>query len=103
MRKNMIKITLNEALQKKGRSVYWLTQNSGVPHVTLWKLSKAETQNSINLPVLSRICAALRCEPGDLLKFVPDAEADAIAAVVQARDGETREPAKKSAKKGSTK
>ena len=103
MRKNMIKITLNEALQKKGRSVYWLTQNSGVPHVTLWKLSKAETQNSINLPVLSRICAALQCEPGDLLKFVPDAEANAIAAVVQAREGENREPAKKATKKATKK
>ena len=99
MRKNMIKITLNEALQKKGRSVYWLTQNSGVPHVTLWKLSKAETQNSINLPVLSRICAALQCEPGDLLKFVPDAEDEAIAAVVKVRHGETRKAVKKGAKK----
>jgi putative transcriptional regulator len=98
MRRNMIKITLNEALQKKGRSVYWLTQNSGVPHVTLWKLSKAETQNSINLPVLSRICAALECEPGDLLKFVPDAEAEAIAAVVKARGGENGEGAKKTKK-----
>ena len=99
MRKNMIKITLNEALQKKGHSVYWLTQNSGVPHVTLWKLSKAETQNSINLPVLSRICAALQCEPGDLLKFVPDAEDEAIAAVVKVRQGESGKAVKKGAKK----
>jgi putative transcriptional regulator len=98
MRKNMIKITLNEALQKKGRSVYWLTQNSGVPHVTLWKLSKAETQNSINLPVLSRICAALQCEPGDLLKFVSDAEAEAITAVVKARGGDRGGGVKKSKK-----
>jgi putative transcriptional regulator len=103
MRKNMIKITLNEALQKKGRSVYWLTQNSGVPHVTLWKLSKAETQNSINLPVLSRICAALQCEPGDLLKFVPDAEAEAIAAIVKVRGGEPEEAGAKKSKKGSAK
>jgi putative transcriptional regulator len=98
MQKNMIKITLNEALRKKGRTVYWLTQNSGVPHVTLWKLSKAETQNSINLPVLSRICATLECEPGDLLKFVPDAEDKAIASVVKVREAGT-----KSAKKGSAK
>ncbi|MGH9754949.1 MAG: helix-turn-helix domain-containing protein [Blastocatellia bacterium] len=99
----MIKITLNEALEKKGRSVYWLTQNSGVPHVTLWKLSKAETQNSINLPVLSRICAALQCEPGDLLKFVSDAEAEAIAAVVKVRSGEPEAGAKTAAKKATKK
>jgi putative transcriptional regulator len=95
----MIKITLNEALQKKGRTVYWLTQNSAVPHVTLWKLSKAETQNSINLPVLSRICAALECEPGDLLKFVPDAEDKAISSVVKVRDAGAKKASKKGTKK----
>ncbi len=85
MNQHMIKITLNEALQAKGRTVYWLAQNSGVPHVTLWKLSKAETQNSINLPVLSRICAALDCQVQDILVFTPDSEDKAIATLVESK------------------
>jgi putative transcriptional regulator len=89
-REPMIRITLNEALKKKGKTVYWLAQNSTVPHVTLWKLSKATTQKTINLSVMSNICAALGCEPGDLLEFIPDAKDAAIAAVVKASGGITK-------------
>lgn len=90
----MILIKLNEVLQKKGRTVYWLARNSGIPHVTLWNLSKVDTQRSINLNVLSHICAALECKPGDLLEYVPDAEDAAITALVKAKDG-TKKAAKK--------
>src|SRR5262245_28978092 len=90
MNKYMIKITLNEALQAKGRSVYWLAQNSGVPHVTLWKLSKTKTQNSINLAVLSRICAALNCRVQDVLVFTPDAEDEAIVNLVKTKDAKVK-------------
>ena len=100
MNTNMIKITLNKALQAKGRTVYWLAQNSGVPHVTLWKLSKAETQNSINLPVLSRICAALECKPGDLLEYTPDAEDEAIVSLIKSKTAKKVDAGKRPAKKG---
>jgi putative transcriptional regulator len=90
----MILIKLNEVLQKKGRTVYWLARNSGIPHVTLWNLSKVDTQRSINLNVLSHICAALECKPGDLLEYVADAEDAAITALVKAKDG-TQKAAKK--------
>ncbi|MCI0390333.1 MAG: helix-turn-helix transcriptional regulator [Acidobacteria bacterium] len=93
----MILIKLNEALEKKGRTVYWLSRNSGIPHVTLWNLSKVDTQRSINLNVLSHICAALECKPGDLLEYVPDAEDQAIVTMVKAKDG-TRKAAKKGAR-----
>ena len=81
----MIVIKLNEVLQAKGRTVYWLAQHSGIPHVTLWSLSKVTTQRSINLSVLSRICAALECLPGDLLLYVPDAEDEAIVSLVKSK------------------
>lgn len=85
----MILIKLNEVLKAKGRTVYWLSRYAGIPHVTVWKLSKKETQNSINLSVLSRICAALECQPEDLLKFTPDADDKAIATLARTK------PAKK--------
>lgn len=98
MKKPMILIRLNEALQKKGRTVYWLARNSGIPHVTLWNLSKVDTQRSINLNVLSHICAALDCKPGDLLEYVPDAEDEAIALLVKTKDGIEKAAKKKGAR-----
>lgn len=85
MKTPMVIIKLNEVLQEKGRTLYWLAQNSSIPHVTLWNLSKVKTQRSINLSVLSRICAALECLPGDLLVYVPDPEDEAVSAMVKSR------------------
>ena len=102
MNNPMIQIKLNEALEKKGRTVYWLARTSGIPHVTLWNLSKVDTQRSINLNVLSHICAALECKPGDLLEFVPDAEDEAIASVVKVKDAATKTAKKKGAREGKT-
>src|SRR5262245_25230624 len=95
MKNPMILIKLNEALEKRGRTVYWLARTSGIPHVTLWNLSKVDTQRSINLNVLSHICAALECKPGDLLEFVPDAEDEAITTLAR-----TKDKIEKAAKKG---
>jgi len=94
----MILIKLNQVLEKKGRTVYWLARSSGIPHVTLWNLSKVDTQRSINLNVLSHICAALDCKPGDLLEYVPDAEDEAVAAFVRAKDGIEKAAKKKGAR-----
>lgn len=94
----MILIKLNDVLEKKGRTVYWLARNSGIPHVTLWNLSKVDTQRSINLNVLSHICAALECKPGDLLEYIPDAEDNAIASFIKAKDGIEKAAKKKGAR-----
>ena len=98
MRNPMILIKLNDVLEKKGRTVYWLARNSGIPHVTLWNLSKVDTQRSINLNVLSHICAALERKPGDLLEYAPDAEDTAISAFVKAKDGVAKAAKKKGAR-----
>jgi len=98
MNNPMILIKLNEALEKRGRTVYWLARNSGIPHVTLWNLSKVTTQRSINLNVLSHICAALECKPCDLLEYVADAEDAAIIALVKAKDGVVKAAKKKGAR-----
>ena len=77
-----------------------LLVGENVPHVTLWNLSKVDTQRSINLNVLSHICAALECTTGDLLEFVPDAEDEAIASVVRVKDAATKTAKKKGAREG---
>src|SRR5262245_56812283 len=85
MNTGVIQIRLNDLLEKKQRTLYWLAKNSGVPYVTLWSMQKKDTQDSIRLPVLSRICTALECLPGDLLFYVPDAEDKAVASLIKSQ------------------
>lgn len=89
----MILIKLNEVAEKKGRTLYWLSRNADIPYVTLWNISQKENQNSISLPVLSKLCTALECKPGDLLEHITDAEDQAIVSFIKSR-------AAKKAKKG---
>lgn len=81
----MILIRLNEVAEKKGRSLYWLSRNADIPYVTLWNISQKQNQSSISLPVLSKLCTALECKPGDLLEYVADADDAAIASFIKTR------------------
>ena len=97
MKQSMILIKLNEMTEKKGRSLYWLSRNADIPYVTLWNMSQKESQSSISLPVLSKLCTALECKPGDLLEYIADAEDSAIASLIKSK------AAAKKSKKGSAK
>jgi putative transcriptional regulator len=81
----MILIKLNEVAEKRGRTLYWLSRNADIPYVTLWNMSQKETQSSISLPVLSRLCTALECRPGDLLEHVTDADDEAITSFIKSK------------------
>lgn len=104
MNNSMILIKLNEMLEARGKTVYWLSRVAGIPHVTVWNLSRKKSQSSINLSVLSRICTALNCLPGDLLEYLPDVEDRAIATLVEAQAAKygTGKAEKKPVKKRST-
>ena len=58
----MIKINLEKLLA--GRSVYWLSQETGIRWATLSAMLNQKAVR-IDLPLLDRICAALKCQPGD--------------------------------------
>jgi len=64
----MIEIRIDELLEKRERSFYWLSKQSGISHTTLWRLKKGKALG-INFATLEKICGILDCEPGDLLKF----------------------------------
>jgi putative transcriptional regulator len=81
----MILIKLNEILEREEKSLYWLSANSGVSYVSLWKLSKKETQKSINLDMLSRVCSALNCKVQEILVYVEDEEDLAIKNLVKSK------------------
>ena len=62
--RRMIKIELEKLLD--GRSLYWLSQATGIRWATVSAMSSGKAQR-LNLDDLDAICDALKCEPGDLL------------------------------------
>lgn len=60
-------------LQSRGYHKYTLRQLAGISAPTIAKLSKGET---VNTAVIDRICAALDCQPGDIMEYRKNARAE---------------------------
>ena len=59
----MIRIELEKLLD--GRSLYWLSQQTGIRWATLAAMANGKAQR-LNLEDIDSICDALECAPGDL-------------------------------------
>ncbi len=68
----MIDVRLDVLLTERGRSYYWLAKETGVSHTTLWRLRKGKALG-INFETLEKICGALECQPGDVLRLAAGA------------------------------
>lgn len=64
----MIEIRVDELLEERGRTFYWLAKETGISHSTLWRLKKGKSVG-INFATLERICQTLICQPGDVLRL----------------------------------
>lgn len=64
----IIEVRIDALLEKRGRTFYWLSKQTGISHTTLWRLKKGKALG-INFVTLEKICQALECEPGDVLKL----------------------------------
>ena len=62
---------LDEILEQKEKSLYWLQKETGISYSALHKLRK-DRARSMDYEVLEKICAVLDCEPGDLIVRVAD-------------------------------
>jgi putative transcriptional regulator len=62
----MIQIQVDQLLARRGRTFYWLAKETGISHTTLWRLKKGKALG-INFNTLEKICAALECQPGEVL------------------------------------
>lgn len=67
----IIQVRIDELLEECGRTFYWLSKETGISHTTLWRLKKGKALG-INFITLEKICHALECEPGDILKIKID-------------------------------
>jgi putative transcriptional regulator len=70
----MIKLRLNEILEERRQTLYWLWKRTGVRWATIWQMGNGEIAR-LNLDTLDRICEALECQPGDLLVRVASRKA----------------------------
>jgi putative transcriptional regulator len=64
----IIKIQIEEVLEKRARTFYWLSKQTGVSHSTFWRFKKGKALG-INFATLEKICQVLECEPGEILKL----------------------------------
>ncbi|HZS05005.1 MAG TPA: helix-turn-helix transcriptional regulator [Blastocatellia bacterium] len=63
-----IEVKINELLEEKGKTAYWLAMETGINHGTMSKIRHNQNK-AIDLDKLARICKVLECEPGDILKL----------------------------------
>ena len=68
-----IVLDLDVMMAKRHMSLGELAEIVGITNVNLSKI-KNNKVNAIRFSTLSGICQALDCEPGDILKYVPDEE-----------------------------
>jgi len=67
----VIEIRVDELLEERGRTFYWLAKETGISHTTLWRLKKGRSVG-INFATLERICQMLNCQPGDVLRLASE-------------------------------
>jgi len=66
---HLIEIRVDELLKQQERTFYWLAKDTGISHTTLWRLKKGKALG-INFDTLEKICHALHCQPGDVVRLV---------------------------------
>ncbi|HSS22322.1 MAG TPA: helix-turn-helix transcriptional regulator [Pyrinomonadaceae bacterium] len=66
----MITILADDLLRKQKRTFYWLAKETGISHTTLWRLKKGKALG-INFETLEKICLALDCQPGQIIRLIP--------------------------------
>ena len=67
-----IVLELDVMMAKRHISLGDLAEQVGITNVNLSKI-KNNKVNAIRFTTLANICPALECEPGDILKYDPDA------------------------------
>jgi len=66
-----IALRIDELLEDRGKSAYWLANELGMGHGNLYVYRKNKVK-AMNLDLLARMCELLECSPSDLLVLVDD-------------------------------
>ena len=69
----MIEVRVGDLLRERGWTPYRLAKEAGLTMPVAYRLASAEGEfRRIDMRTLDAICRALDCQPGDVLKYVPD-------------------------------
>ncbi|MCU0725187.1 MAG: helix-turn-helix transcriptional regulator [Planctomycetes bacterium] len=71
----MIRVHLDRVLVDRGMTLTELSEHVGVTIVNLSKL-KTGSVRGVRFTTLDAICRALRCQPGDILKYFEEGGED---------------------------
>lgn len=71
-----IVLRLDRIMVERGRSLNWLADQVGITNVNLSEI-KNNRVSAIRFSTLAAICAALDCQPGDILEYVDGISGDA--------------------------
>ncbi|AGK99660.1 helix-turn-helix domain-containing protein [Desulfoscipio gibsoniae] len=74
----MIKVHLSKILGAKRINMTEIAQQTGLSRNTVFLLYHEKTER-MDFSTLNKLCAALNCQPGDLLEHIPDKEGGATA------------------------
>jgi putative transcriptional regulator len=69
----MIVFHVDVMLAKRKMSLTELSERVGITMANL-SILKTGKARAVRLETLDRLCAALDCQPGDLMEFLPDGE-----------------------------
>ncbi|MBR2329573.1 MAG: helix-turn-helix transcriptional regulator [Clostridia bacterium] len=69
------KINVLEALKEAGYTTYKIRKENLLGQSVLQQLRKGELVSWANI---SRLCDMLNCQPGDLLKHIPEQEGESV-------------------------
>lgn len=69
----MIVFHIDVMLAKRKMSLTELSERVGITMANL-SILKTGKAKAVRLETLDRLCAALDCQPGDLMEFLPDGE-----------------------------
>jgi putative transcriptional regulator len=81
-----VSVRLGEILNERGRTLYWLSKESGVPYPVLWRLHAGRTE-SISFGTIGGLCRTLSCTPGELFSIKRQPQKSAPAKKARPRPG----------------
>ena len=61
----MISLRVNEILEEKGLTSYWLGKQTGISQNNMLKICNGET-STIRFDTIEKLCKALKCKISDL-------------------------------------
>lgn len=62
----MLSLRVNEILQEKNKTPYWLSKQTGISPNNIGKICNGETTN-IRFDTIEKICKSLDCTPNDII------------------------------------